>query len=50
MLVDFGLPNPPDHRLTMLQELRNYLTERLQKNHIASALFDEAQDMDVADA
>ena len=47
MLVDFGLPNTPEDRFTMMQELTSYLTEQLQKNHIVSALFDEAQDMDV---
>jgi len=47
MLIDFGLPKPPGGRLTMMRELRSYLTEQLQKNQIVSVLFDEAQEMDV---
>jgi general secretion pathway protein A len=47
MLADFGLSKPPGGRFTMMRTLRSHLTDELKKNHIVSALFDEAQDMDV---
>src|SRR5262245_46269867 len=47
MLVDFGLPKPPGGQLSMMRLVRSHLTEQLNKNHIACALFDEAQEMDV---
>ena len=47
MLIEFGLPKPPGGQLTMMRQLRGYLTEELQKNQIVSVLFDEAQEMDV---
>ena len=47
MLVDFGFPNPPDDRLTMMQQLSNYLTDQSQKTQSVSAFIDEAQQVDV---
>jgi general secretion pathway protein A len=47
MSVDFGLTNRPDDRLAIMRELRGYLMEQFQENHIFSALFDEAQEFDL---
>jgi general secretion pathway protein A len=47
MLVNFGLPNPPNNQLIMLEKLRSYLTEEFKENRIVGVLFDEAQDIDV---
>jgi general secretion pathway protein A len=47
ILVNFGLPNPPNNRLIMLEKLRIYLTEQFKENRIVGVLLDEAQDMDV---
>jgi general secretion pathway protein A len=47
ILVNFGLPNPPNNRLIMLEKIRSYLTEEFKENRIVGVLLDEAQDMDV---
>jgi general secretion pathway protein A len=45
--VNFGLPNPPNNRLIMLEKIRSYLTEEFKENRIVVVLFDDAQDIDV---
>src|SRR5262245_33116041 len=40
----FGLPQSRD-RLVMLQQLKQYLVEQLEKDHRVALLFDEAQDL-----
>jgi general secretion pathway protein A len=47
ILVNFGLPNPPNNRLIMLEKIRSYLTEEFKEDRIVVVLFDDAQDIDV---
>jgi general secretion pathway protein A len=47
ILINFGLSNPPNNRLMMLEKFRSYLTEAFKENRIIGVLLDEAQDMDV---
>jgi general secretion pathway protein A len=47
ILVNFGLPDPPNKRLIMLERIRSYLTEEFKENRIVGVLFDDAQDMNV---
>ncbi len=47
ILVNFGLPNPPNNRLIMLERIRSYLTEEFKENRIVGVLFDDAQDINV---
>jgi general secretion pathway protein A len=47
ILVNFGLPNPPNNQLIMLEKLRSYLTEEFKENRVVGILLDEAQDINV---
>jgi type II secretory pathway predicted ATPase ExeA len=47
ILVNFGLPNPPNDRLIMVERIRSYLTEEFKENRIVGVLFDDAQDINV---
>jgi general secretion pathway protein A len=47
ILVNFGLPNPPNNPLIMLEKLRSYLTEEFKENRVVGILLDEAQDINV---
>jgi general secretion pathway protein A len=47
ILVNFGIPNPPNNPLIMLEKLKSYLTEEFKENRVVGVLLDEAQDINV---
>lgn len=45
IIQELGITKPDKNRLDMIQELKEYLTERLQHGHTVALLVDEAQNL-----
>jgi general secretion pathway protein A len=48
IMVGLGLPEPAADCSAAIEDLKRFLKEQLEKNHVAAVLIDEAQDLDAA--